>query len=133
MYKYLKEKILNLFGSLSGGLGIISAHNVCHTICLGVIAILTIFGIAVSGMPLGFLQDYNLLFWNMAAVFLLVSLGLYFRNKKCMSNKAIIFNSGLIIAGVPFEPLQKFNPLFYIIGGILVIVSVVLYLKGKLK
>ena len=86
--KFLKEKLTSLISSFSGGFGIISAHNVCHNICLGLIAVLTLFGIAVTGMPLGFLQDYNLLFWNMAAVFLLVSLSLYFSPPLRKSNSA---------------------------------------------
>jgi len=134
MFKYIKEKITGLLGSVSGGMSIISAHNVCHNLCLGLIAILTVFGITVSGMPLGFLQDYNLLFWNMAVFFLVISLIFYVRLRKCISHKMIVFNSGLIVSSVPFEQLQKYNTLFYILGGILVLISIVLYIKdGRQK
>ncbi|MEW6062833.1 MAG: hypothetical protein AB1571_00470 [Nanoarchaeota archaeon] len=114
-------------------MSIISAHNVCHNICLGIIAILTIFGITVAGMPLGFLQDYNLLFWNMATFFLVFGLVFYIRNRKCMSHKMLIFNSGLIVSSVPFEQLQSYNLMFYIFGGILVLISIILYIKDRRK
>jgi len=133
MFKYIKEKTTSLLGSLSGGMSIISAHNVCHNICLGLIAVLTLFGITVAGMPLGFLQDYNLLFWNMAVFFLFISLIFYIRHKHCISNKMMIFNSGLITSSVPFEPLQQYHLFFWILGGILVLISIILYIKDRRK
>ncbi len=57
-----KTKALGIFGSLSGSLGIIGLHNVCHLVCSGLIAGLAIFGIIVVGMPLAFLQNYSFIF-----------------------------------------------------------------------
>src|SRR3989344_5263936 len=99
----IEAKVSGSLSGVSGGMSIISAHNVCHTLCIGVVAALTFFGIAVSGMPLMFLQKYTLLFWGMAVSFLALSLALYYFKGPCISKKAMLFNSGLIVAGVPFS------------------------------
>lgn len=53
-----KSKFLGIFGSSSSGLGAFgAAHNVCHSTCQGIIALLAIFGLSAVGMPLGFLLD----------------------------------------------------------------------------
>src|SRR3990167_8309259 len=88
----------------TGAASIISAHNVCHAVCLGVVAVLSVFGIAVSSTALMFLQDYNMLFWTMGILFLLLSLVMYAKFGKCISTRLIIFNAGLVVAGTPFIP-----------------------------
>ncbi len=102
---------------------IISAHNVCHTLCLGIIAFLAVFGIAITGMPLGFLLDYNIYFWFMALGTLAVMLAMIIKNWGCVSNKTLLFNFGLLIAGFPFASgaIQNF---LLLVGGLLAITAV---------
>lgn len=50
--KKLESKLVGTAGGISGTGSIISAHNVCHTLCLSVVAILSIFGIVVSSTAL---------------------------------------------------------------------------------
>ena len=129
----IEAKVSGSLSGVSGGMSIISAHNVCHTLCIGVVAALTFFGIAVSGMPLMFLQKYTLLFWGMAVSFLALSLALYYFKGPCISKKAMLFNSGLIVAGVPFSMLERFNLIFWIVGGAITLMAVVWYIKDKIN
>lgn len=130
--KILKEKIVGLTGSVSGITSVLGSWQVCHNICLSIIAILGIIGITIVGMPLLFLTKVAIPFWTVAFALLLITVGLYIK-KKCISNKLIIFNSGLIIIGIPFQNLQKFSKFFWIIGGILIITSASLFIKNKIK
>lgn len=122
------DKRIGAFAGSSGIIAIAGLHNACHAICTGLIAFLAIFGIYLYGMPLAFLQDYNLYFWAMA----LGSLGLmlFIKSKgACVSNNMLLFNSGVIIAGIPFGFTQDYGLLF---GGILIIASIVIYIRGRL-
>jgi len=133
MKKELKRvgKIATTANVASGTGSIISAHNVCHSVCSTVVAILSVFGIIVSADILMWLQDYNLLFWGMGMLFLAVSLILLFKFKGCISKNTILFNIGLLIVGNPFTQLTNFNFLFWIVGGIIVFLSVVMFLRNK--
>ena len=124
-----KEKLVGTFGSISASLGF--AHNVCHSLCVGVVAILSVFGIAIVGMPLVFLDEYKLYFWGMGAIFLALALLLYFRKRGCISRKLILANSGIVIAGTPFDFLQNYSLFLWIFGGVIVGISILLYLKEK--
>lgn len=99
---------------VTGTASIISAHNVCHAVCLGAVAVLSVFGIAISSTALMFLQDYNLLFWSMGLFFLIVSMILYLR-LGCISKNVMAANAGIIIAGIPFFPAEQL--MFWIVGG----------------
>ncbi len=68
LFRKLKTKTTGIVGSVSSGLGIAGLHNVCHTICQGIVVFLAVFGITVVGMPLAFLQDYSLLFSTMGLI-----------------------------------------------------------------
>jgi len=127
----VKEKFIGLAGSASGITSILGSWQVCHNLCLGIIAILAIFGITVIGMPLLFLTKVALPFWIIAVSLFLFILYIYFK-KHCISSKLMLFNFGLIIAGIPFQSLQSFSQLFWIIGGTLVVVSISLFVKDKL-
>ncbi|RMF54613.1 hypothetical protein D6745_04705 [Candidatus Woesearchaeota archaeon] len=131
MIKAVKEKIVGATGSVSGIASILGSWQVCHNICLGIIALLAFLGITVVGMPLMFLTKLAVPFWTAAFLLLLVTLWFYFR-KRCISNRLIMFNSGLIIAGVPFQPLQQFSPVFWVVGGSLAIMGVSLFVKDKI-
>lgn len=132
MIKNIKEKLIGATGSLSGTTSILGSWQVCHNLCLGVIALLGILGITVIGMPLMFLTKIAVPFWIAAFVLLLVTIGFYIK-KKCISNRLIMFNSGIIIAGIPFKPLQTFSALFWIVGGTLAIAGISLFVKDKIQ
>src|SRR3989338_4532520 len=132
MIKYIKEKIIGAIGSISGITSIFGSWQVCHNICLGIVALLSVIGITITGMPLLFLTKVAVPFWIAAFVLLVVTIVIYLK-KKCISPKLIIFNSGLIIAGIPFQPLQKFSKIFWVIGGLLAVLSIYLFIKDKIK
>jgi len=132
MIKNIKERIIGASGSVSGVASILGSWQVCHNICLAIVAILSIIGITVVGMPLLFLTKLAVPFWTAAFILLLITYGLYIK-KKCISKKLIIFNSGLIIAGMPFKQVQTFSPALRAAGGILVSISIYLFIKDKIK
>lgn len=123
------DKKLKAAGTASSLGSFASAHNVCHSLCLGVVAILSVFGIIVSSDILMFLENYNLIFWFMGTFFLGLSFVLYFKFGQCISEKLILFNSGLILFGFPF--FREFGPMFSIIGGTVSLVAIGLYLKER--
>ena len=123
------KKVFAIAGSISGAGSIISAHNVCHSICLAVVAFLSIFGIIVSSDILMWLQDYNLFFWTMGIAFLAISLVIYYKMPCCISKKLILFNAGLIIIGFPF--FAFINLVFWISGGGITLFSVGWYFRDK--
>ena len=66
-----KGKALTVTSSVSGVMGFLGGYQVCHNICLGIIALLSIIGITLVGMPLLFLTKVAVPFW-IAATFLFV-------------------------------------------------------------
>ena len=96
-----QNRVFGFLGSASGGGAIASAHNVCHSVCVGLASLLAMFGIIISDTALMFLQDYNAYFWLMGLLFLLISIVLMIMNKP-VSTKLMIFNIGLLIASAPF-------------------------------
>ena len=132
MIKNIKEKIIGATGSVSGVTSILGSWQVCHNICLGVVALLGILGITVIGMPLLFLTKLAVPFWSAAVILLIITIALFIK-KKCISKNLIILNSGLIIMGIPFQKLQLFSPIFWIVGGLLVITSIIFFVKDKMR
>lgn len=126
-----KEKLVTATGSLSGGLSILSSYNVCHSICMGVIAMLSVFGIAVAGFPLAFLLPYQIYFWIIGIAILAVALILYKIKGSCISKHMILANAGLLISGIPLTKSQFSSYLLLTIGMIIVAIAVALYLKEK--
>ena len=131
MIKNIKEKMISATGSISGTASVLGSWQICHNVCLGIVALLSILGITIVGMPLEFLTKVAVPFWTIAFLLLLVTIGLYIK-KKCISRNLLIFNSGLIIAGIPFAPLQRFSVIFWVIGGGLALVAIILFVKGKI-
>ncbi len=126
----IKEKLVGSAGTVSAVTSTLGGYQVCHNLCMSVIALLSVIGITVAGMPLMFLTKVAVPFW-IAAVAMLGILG-YFRLKmKCVSGKLLMFNSGLIIAGVPFAPLNQHPLLLWVPGGALVITVAILYIVEK--
>ena len=130
MIKWAKEKLIGATGSASGAASILGSWQICHNICLGLIALLGILGITVTGMPLLFLTQIAVPIWLVAVGLLLVTAYLYIR-KRCISNRLLLFNSGLILAGVPFQPLQRFSLFFWIAGGAIAAAGIVLFIRDK--
>jgi len=127
----IKAKLVSISSSVSGVMGFLGGYQVCHNICLGIIALLSIIGITLVGMPLLFLTKVAVPFWIAAFFLLLVSLGFYIRSK-CLSKNLLLLNGGIIIAAVPFNSLKNFMIFFWIIGGTLVLISIVLFIRDKI-
>ena len=132
MIKYAKEKLIGATGSLSGAASILGSWQVCHNVCLALIALLAVIGITVTGMPLLFLTKIAIPMWTIAIVLLAIVIWLYF-SKHCISKNLIIFNSGLIIAGTPFQQVQKFSVFFWVTGGLLAIMGIIFFVKEKIE
>lgn len=128
-----KEKFLSLFSGISGSLSFLGGWQVCHNLCLGIIALLSMIGIAVVGMPLLFLTQYALYFWSTAVLLLIPTLLMYWKNRKCMSYKLILFNVGIVIFSVPFVQLQAYQIAFWLVGGVLIASSVWMFVKPKFQ
>lgn len=126
---FKKGKALTLTSSVSGVMGFLGGYQVCHNICLGIIALLSIIGVTLVGMPLLFLTKVAIPFWIAAAFLFIISLFFYLRSK-CLSKNLLLFNGGIIIAGVPFISLKDFFVFFWIIGGSIVLISIILFIKG---
>ena len=129
---FIKEKAATISSSLSGSLSFLGGWQVCHNLCLGIIALLSIIGITVVGMPLLFLNRYAVYFWSIAVLLLIPTIIMYLKNRKCMSHKLVLLNVGIVIASVPFASLRAYQIAFWLIGGSLVFWSVWLFLKPKI-
>ena len=132
MAKNLKEKLIGATGSVSGAASILGSWQICHNVCLGLIAALSLIGITIAGMPLLFLTKIAVPVWSIAVILLIITIAIYLK-KPCISRNLIIINLGLIIAGVPFQSLQKFSVFFWTIGGIVAIIGIFLFIKDKMK
>lgn len=129
---FIKEKVVGIVGSFTGITSILGSYQLCHNICIGLIALLSVIGITISGMPLFFFTKIAKPFWIAAVVLLLISGIIYFK-KKCISRNLLIMNIGLIIAGVPFQPMQQYAIYLWVIGGIIVVVSIGLMIHAKMN
>ena len=132
MIQNIKERLIGASGSISGTASILGSWQVCHNVCLGLIALLSIMGITVIGMPLAFLTKIAVPIWSAAVIILLIALYIY-QKKKCISRNLLILNTGLIIAGTPFQAVQEFSIYFLIIGGITAFIGIVLFIKEKIE
>lgn len=132
MRKYLRERTVGLLGSASGVSSILGSWQICHNICLGIIALLAVLGITITGMPLLFLTKIVVPLWSVAVVFLFVTYWLYYW-KKCFSKNLLLINTGLVIAGTPSQIVSSLQPAFWAVGGIIASSGVVLYLNEKMK
>ncbi len=128
---FKKGKAITFTSSVSGVMGFLGGYQVCHNICLGIIALLSIIGITLVGMPLLFLTKVAIPFWIIASFLFIVSL-LFYLKSKCISKNLLLLNGGIIIAAVPFNSLKNFLIFFWIIGGSIVLISIVLFIKDKM-
>ncbi len=130
--KHTKEKIMSTASGVSGAASIMGSWQVCHTVCMSLVALLSAVGISVAGMPLAFLQKFAIPLWTTALVLLGIVSYFYFKNK-CISKNSLILNSGFIVAGVPFQSLQKFQLIFWSFGAFLIIAGIGFYIRDKLE
>ncbi len=130
--KRFYEKIAGYTGSVSGATSILGSYQLCHNICLGVVALLSVIGITLTGLPLMFLEKISIPVWTLAVILLGVT-GTMLLKKTCMSRKLFMANTGIVIAGIPFKALQVYVALFWIIGGLLVAGSITWAVSDKLN
>ncbi len=124
------EKVAGALGGVSGATSILGSWQVCHSVCLGLIALLGALGIVVTGMPLLFLTKVALPFWIAAVVLLAATVALSMR-MRCMPRKLLLFNGGLIVAGVPFPAVAAYAWAFWIAGGLMAAVGLGWFLKDR--
>ena len=132
VFKLIKEKIIGWIGSISGAASILGSWQVCHNICLALIAALSIAGITVTGMPLLFFTKIAVPIWLIAVALFALVIYFYFK-KHCISRNLIFLNLGLIIAGIPFQSLKPYQIVFWIIGGVIAIIGIIMYIKDKVE
>ena len=132
MKKNIEEKIVSTTGSISGIASIFGSWQICHNICIGIIAVLGLIGITLTGMPLLFLTKIAIPLWTMAVILFFITLYLYNKHN-CISNKLILFNFGILIAGIPFSMFERYRLYLWIIGGIIIVITLIAYIKGKIK
>lgn len=128
----IRENAVGVTGSVSGAVSILGSWQVCHSVCLGLIALLSVVGITVTGMPLLFLTKIAVPLWLIAVALLGIVVYLYVK-LHCISRNLILLNSGLIIAGTPFQAVQQYQQAFWIIGGGIALAGIALFAKGRLK
>jgi len=128
-----KESLLGYSGTVSGGASILGSYTICHQVCLGLIALLSVVGITVVGMPLAFLSKYTMFLWGLGAAMLGITALLFYFNHYCISGKLLAANAGFLIAGLPFEAFLKYQPFLWTAGGAIVISTLALWLWDKRK
>ena len=129
-----KTKMGNFLSSASGTLATLgSSWQLCHSICLTLIALLGAVGIVITGMPLLFLSEYSVYFWGFAILLLLPTLAMYSRNPKCGSKNVLMFNVGVVIAGTPGQFIGGLQPVFWLVGGIIAFAGLANWWRGRGK
>ena len=126
-----KESLLGYSGTVSGGASILSSYTICHQVCLGLIALLSVVGITVVGMPLAFLSKYTMFLWGLGVAMLGITALLYYFNHHCISGKLLSANAGFLIAGLPFEAFLNYQRLLWVAGGAIVASTLVMWLWEK--
>lgn len=129
----LKDKLVGVAGTASATTSILGGYQVCHTVCMSVIALLSMIGITVVGMPLMFLTKLAVPFWTLGIIFLSGMALLTYTKKMRFSQNILLANAGLLLAGTPFQALQSFQTLFWLIGGAFVVTSIILTLQSRGK
>src|SRR3989344_2022030 len=125
-----QEKIVGMTNSVTGFTSVLGSWQICHNLCLGIIALLGIAGITLTGMPLFFFKKIAVPLWFTALALLLLTVYLY-ASRKCISRNLIFLNSGLIIAGTPFHSLQPLQAGFWTAGGALAVIGIAMYIREK--
>lgn len=130
---HIKEKIMQAGGAISATTSVLGSYQLCHSLCLSAITLLSIIGITVTGMPLLFLTKVAVPFWIAGAILMIIMLSLWQAKLMHFSPKLMLANSGLLIAGIPFNSLAQFQKLFWILGGLIFVYSIAWALADKNK
>jgi len=109
-------KITQWLGSASGASSVLGSWQVCHSVCLALISVVSIFGITLTGMPLAFFNTFEVPFWVAAFFLFMVVLGMHYA-RRCMHVPLLWMNAGAVIAGFPFIP--QHTTLFLVAGGLI--------------
>ncbi|MBI1972605.1 hypothetical protein HYS50_01215, partial [Candidatus Woesearchaeota archaeon] len=70
-HSHIKEKAASVSSGVSGAVSVLGSYQVCHSICLSIIAVLAFLGITINFMPLLFLTKVAIPFWIAAFILLL--------------------------------------------------------------
>lgn len=127
----IKEKAVSAGSMISGSASILGSYQICHSLCLSAITLLSLIGITVTGMPLLFLTKVAIPFWIAGFSLLAIMVILAKYDILHFSNKLMLANIGLLTAGVPFERLVQFQKFFWIMGAMIVVASIVWALVDK--
>ena len=125
-------KVVSAANAASAGGSIIGAHNICHSICMAAVALLSVFGVVIASDALMFLESFALPFWTMGIAFLGISIFLYTKYC-CISKKLLVFNAGLLIIGIPFVQTLSYAWVFWITGIIISGYASIWYFSDKYK
>lgn len=128
---FFREKYLSLSSSLSGMIGFLGGYQVCHNVCLGIIAALSLIGITVAGMPLLFLTKVAVPFWIAAVLLFALTFAFSLKMKSAPKNLLMI-NLGILAAAVPFKTVQAYRPILWVAGGTLIALGILSYVKARI-
>ena len=129
----IQKKLIESGSALSATTSILGSYQLCHSICLFAIALLSFIGITVTGMPLLFLTKVAVPFWIAGASLFGAMLVMAHFNQMHFSKKLMLANAGLLFAGTPFESVARFQKFFWLFGAMIVIGSIVWALADKNK
>ena len=112
----------------SGAASVLGSWQICHNICLALVAGLSLLGITLTGMPLGSLAEYAVIIWSVAVVALAATIGLYLW-RRCVSQGLLVLNAGLVVAGTPWLP--QIVILWYILGAMITAAGAAILIKER--
>ncbi len=118
------RKAITCISTVSGVASFLGAYNVCHGLCMAIIAVLAGIGILIVGMPFAWLQPYSIYLWFLAIGLLGLNLLLYKRH--CVSQRGVLFNIGVIILAVPFAIPLLLNIAFWLSGAFIIFAAITL-------
>lgn len=133
-FEQIKSRFLPAGSTVSGAMGALgSVHNVCHSVCVAIVSLLSLVGISLSILPLMFLQTYQAYFWFAAFVFTLLALRFYVLQpqRPAHNRNWLLLNSGFLLFGLPFRQLADYMDFFRFVGISLVLIGLLLFMFGK--
>lgn len=124
------EKGASILGTISGAGSVLGSWQICHAVCLGIVALLAAMGITLIGMPLGFLTTIAQPLWFIAVLFLVIT-GILYLTRRCISGRMLLVQSGLLVAGIPFG--RGYAVLWWSVGGVLAIAGITAMIYKQLQ
>lgn len=115
-------------GSISSCAAVLGSWQICHSVCLSLIALLATIGVVIQGMPLLFFNTWQWPLWITAAAFFGLLLYLRFGLRmRSFSDQTVVGNAGLLLAGVPFGGAAQGS--LRMVGLVVVLVTLLRYLS----